>query len=509
MRRFAFPLFLLLAQTPVASALADVEPGRVVYDRWCAGCHGAKGDGNGPAAPFLMPKPRDFTLGVYKYKSTEGGSPPSDGDIARMIAEGMPGTAMPGWKDVLGGAGRRQVVAYIKKFSDIFEFEKPGQAISLAGQPPASPQAVSAGREVYRKAKCSECHGDTGKGNLSKKLKDDWGEPVWPRNLTKPWTFRGGNDVKDVYTRLTVGIPGVPMPVFGDASKPDALSADERWAAAHYVVSLADPSRRPSSGANAIKGVYHAGGIATEPSAPAWRDAPAVSFRLAPQIIAADRLFAPVVDQVTVRALYDEKEVALLIEWDDPTPSRPGDKAQAALAPGEMFEDAVAVQFPAAPGEEIAKPYFGHGDAANPVNVWYWRAGRADAEAAYALFDMRGAGSRAQRDPASLGFSARGEYTDGTWRVVFRRARYGGDGDAPFDGGRLLSIAFANWDGSNGEKGSKHTLTRWIWLWLEPPPSLNVVYVPLAVVALLAGGLLGVSARMRRVAERPGPEKET
>ena len=210
-----------------------------------------------------------------------------------------------------------------------------------------------------------------------------------------------------------------------------------------------------------------------------------------------------------MRALYDEKEVAVLVEWDDPTPSRPGDKAQAALAPGEMFEDAVAVQFPAAPGEGIVKPYFGHGDAANPVNVWYWRAGRADTEAAYALFDMKGAGSRAQRDPAPLGFSARGEYTDGTWRIVFRRARYGGDGDAPFADGRLLPVAFANWDGSNGEKGSKHTLTRWVWLWLEPPPSLNVVYVPVAVVALLAGGLLGVSARMRRVAERPGPGTET
>jgi DMSO reductase family type II enzyme heme b subunit len=509
MRLLTVPLFLLLACAPVVPARADVEPGRVVYDRWCAGCHGVKGDGSGPAAPFLMPKPRDFTVGVYKYKSTEGTSPPSDEDIARTIAEGMPGTAMPGWKDVLGEADRRQLVSLIKKFSDIFEFEKPGQVISLAGQLPASPQAISAGREVYRKAKCFECHGDAGKGNLSKKLKDDWGEHIWPRNLTKPWTFRGGNEVKDVYTRLTVGIPGVPMPVFGDASKSDALSADERWAAAHYVVSLADPSRRPSSGTNVIKGVYYAGGISADPSATAWRDAPAVSFRLAPQIVAADRLFTPVVDQVTVRALYNEKEVAVLVEWDDPTPSRPGDKTQAALAPGEMFEDAVAVQFPATPGEGISKPYFGHGDAANPVNVWYWHAGRADAGEAYALFDMRGTGSRAQRDPIPSGFSARGEYANGTWRVVFRRARYGGDSDIPFDSGRLLPLAFANWDGSNGEKGSKHTLTRWVWLWLEPQPSLKVVYFPATVVALLTGGLLGVSVWMRRIAAKPEPDNKT
>lgn len=508
MKRLAVPLVLLLVQAPVASLRADAEPGRAVYDRWCAWCHGAKGDGNGPAAPFLMPKPRDFTLGVYKYKSTEGGSPPSDEDIARTIADGMPGTAMPGWKDVLGEAERRSVVAYIKKFSDIFEFEKPGQPIALAGQKPASPQAISAGRDVYRKAKCFECHGEAGKGNPSKKLKDDWGEPVWPRNLTMPWTFRGGRDVKDIYTRLTVGIPGTPMPVFGDTSKPEALSEDERWSVAHYVVSLADPARRPTSGANVLKGVYHAGGIPAEPWAPGWRDTPAASFRLAPQIIAADRLFTPVVAQVAVRALYDEKEVAVLVEWDDPTPSRPGDKAQAALAPGEMFEDAVAVQFPAAPGEGFEKPYFGHGDAANPVNVWYWRAGRADAGAAHALFDMRGAASRVARDPAPLGFSARGEYKDGTWRVVFRRARYGGEGDVPFDSGRLLPVAFANWDGSNGERGSKHTLTRWVWLWLEPPPSLQIVYVPAAVMALLAGGLLGVSVRLGRTPEPPEPRRD-
>lgn len=509
MKRLAVPLVFLLAQVPAASLAADIDPGRAVYDRWCTGCHGAEGDGNGPAAPFLSPKPRDFTLGVYKFKSTEGDGPPSDEDIARVIAEGLPGTAMPGWKDVLDEVERRRLVGFIKKFSDVFEFEKPGPSISLASQVSASPQVVSAGREVYRKAKCFECHGDTGKGNLSKKLKDDWNEPLWPRNLTMPWTFRGGSDVKDIYTRITVGIPGTPMPVFGDPSKPDGLSADERWSVTHYVVSLADPARRPSSATNVIRALYQEDTTPADPWAPAWYDAPASSFPLAPQIIADNRLFTPVVNQLTLRALYNESEVALLVEWDDPTPSRPGDKAQAALAPGEMFEDAVAVQFPAVPGEGREKPYFGHGDAANAVNVWHWRAGRADAGAAYALFDMRGADSRITRDHVPSGFSARGEYKDGTWRVVFHRARHGGSGDVPFDSGQLIPVAFANWDGSNGEEASKHTLTRWVWLRLDPPPSLNVVYVPAAVVVLLAGGLLGVSARMRRAPERPEAGEKT
>ncbi|MDO8630513.1 MAG: ethylbenzene dehydrogenase-related protein, partial [Phycisphaerales bacterium] len=388
-----------------------------------------------------MPAPRDFTMGVYKHKTSEGTTPPFNDDLARIIADGMPGTSMPGWKDVLGEGERRDVITFIKKFSDIFEFEKPGPSVSTAELSRSSPNSIDAGREVYRKAKCFECHGETGKGNISKKLKDDWGAPIWPRNLTKPWTFRGGSDVKDIYTRLTVGIPGTPMRSFGDASKPDALSANERWLAAHYVVSLAEHSRRPSSGANMIRGVYHAGELAAEPSAEAWRDAPSISFRVAPQIIAAERLFTPVVDQLTVRALYNEKEVALLVEWDDPTPSRPGDSVQAALAPGEMFEDAVAVQFPTMQSEGLEKPYFGHGDAANPVTVWYWRAGRADGNAAYGLFEMRGTGSRMDRDSGRLEFSARGEYNDGTWRVVFRRARNSGDGHIAFESGRLLPVA--------------------------------------------------------------------
>ncbi|MBI4182594.1 MAG: c-type cytochrome [Proteobacteria bacterium] len=502
MRRLAIPLVLLLAQALAAAAPADSEVGRAVYDRWCARCHGAEGDGNGPAAPFLMPRPRDFTLGVYKYKSTEGTRPPSDQDIGRMVAEGMPGTAMPGWKDVLGEGDRQNVVAYVKTFSDIFEAEEPGPPISLAGRPADSPQLVAVGKDTYRKAKCHECHGDAGKGNPSKKLKDDWGAPAWPRNLTRPWTFRGGSDVKDIYTRITVGIPGMPMPAFGDAGKPDALTEWERWSVAHYVASLADPARRPSPAANVAKASYRAEEIPADVTAQVWLDAPAVSFRLAPQIIAAERLFTPVVDQVTVRALYNDREVALLVEWDDPTPSRPGDRVQAALAPGEMFEDAVAAQFPVAPSEGPDKPYFGHGDAANPVNVWYWRAGRAGAGSAYALFDMRGMGSKVERDPAPSGLSASGEYTDGTWRVVFRRSRLGDTGDVPFESGRLIPVAFANWDGSNGEKGSKHTLTPWVWLWLEPAPSLKTAYVPTAVALLLAGGLLGASARARRAGGR-------
>ncbi|MBA1332882.1 hypothetical protein QQ73_18050, partial [Candidatus Endoriftia persephone str. Guaymas] len=61
-------------------------------------------------------------------------------------------------------------------------------------------------------------------------------------------------------------------------------------------------------------------------------------------------------------------------------------------------------------------------------------------------------------------------------------------------------ISFANWDGSNGEVGSKHTLSTWYWLLL--PPEIDYVYIygmPLGVALLvfLAGILLVRSQRRK------------
>ena len=87
---------LLLAVPTLAIAQkGDAAAGKALYDRKCAGCHGVKGDGNGPAAELLTPRPRDFTSGVYKIRSTVN-RVPTDQDIFRTITDGMPGTSMPG-----------------------------------------------------------------------------------------------------------------------------------------------------------------------------------------------------------------------------------------------------------------------------------------------------------------------------------------------------------------------------------------------------------------------------
>ena len=74
--------------------------GKEVYLRRCVGCHGPKGDGNGPAATFLNPRPRDFRDAVFKFRVTPSGALPTEGDLYRTITRGVRGTAMPPWHEI-------------------------------------------------------------------------------------------------------------------------------------------------------------------------------------------------------------------------------------------------------------------------------------------------------------------------------------------------------------------------------------------------------------------------
>src|SRR5262245_35304145 len=74
----------------------DGVDGAALYDRLCVACHGARGDGAGPAAPWLWPKPRDFTGGWFRWVTTADGAPTRDA-LRRTIGAGAPGTSMPGF----------------------------------------------------------------------------------------------------------------------------------------------------------------------------------------------------------------------------------------------------------------------------------------------------------------------------------------------------------------------------------------------------------------------------
>jgi cytochrome c oxidase cbb3-type subunit I/II len=207
--------------------------GREVYANHCVGCHGIKGDGNGPAATFLVPRPRNFTLGVFKFRSTPSGSLPTDGDLYRTVTRGVRWTAMPTWHE-LPDKERLAVVTFIKTFSTRWKEEKPEPAVVIGEPPKATPELVARGKDLYQKAKCFQCHGDTGKGDgvSAPDLTDDLKFPIRPADFTRG-QFKGGSSVQDVFRAMSLGLDGTPMPSYADS-----MNEEERWAISYFVLSL-------------------------------------------------------------------------------------------------------------------------------------------------------------------------------------------------------------------------------------------------------------------------------
>ncbi len=209
----------------------QVARGKAVYERRCIGCHGPKGDGNGPAATFLDPRPRNFNLGSFKFRTTPSGSLPTDGDLYRTLARGVRWTAMPTWHE-LPEKDRIAVIAFIKTLSSRWKEEKPEPPIVIGEPPKPTPELLARGKELYAKAKCFQCHGDGGKGDgpSADDLVDDLKFKIRPADFTKG-QFKGGGDVRDIYRTMTTGLDGTPMPSFIDSMKDD-----ERWAISYYVL---------------------------------------------------------------------------------------------------------------------------------------------------------------------------------------------------------------------------------------------------------------------------------
>ncbi len=220
-----------IAWPPGSDLPANAPNGQRVYAQHCQVCHGPDGRGNGPAAPSLIPRPRDFTLGQFKYKSTAPGQPPSDADLIGVVANGLPESAMPYWKGTLSDADIRDVVAYIKTFSPVFNNASP-QPIDIPPRVNPNAESIARGENLFTAQACNSCHGNTARGGLT--FKDAKGYPVISRDLTAPWSFRGGSAPEQIWLRLTTGLPPGPMPSFADK-----LTPEQRWDVVNYVLSLA------------------------------------------------------------------------------------------------------------------------------------------------------------------------------------------------------------------------------------------------------------------------------
>jgi mono/diheme cytochrome c family protein len=204
------------------------------YRRYCAGCHGVIGDGEGENAMWLDPKPRNFTLGQFKCRSTPSGSLPTDDDLYNTVGRGLQSSNMPSWNP-LSDQQRVDLVAYVKHFSDRFKTEKPGEPIPIPAEPEVTADRIKSGQALFQKLECWKCHGVTGRANgpSADTLTDDQNRPIKPFNFHDQTKFKCGTEDSDLYRIFMTGLDGTPMPSFADNVKPD-----EAWDLVFYLRTL-------------------------------------------------------------------------------------------------------------------------------------------------------------------------------------------------------------------------------------------------------------------------------
>jgi len=483
-----------------------VEAGRQIYETHCWTCHGEEGDGAGPIAETLWPRPRDFRIASFKLRTTPSGELPTDEDLFRTVTLGSPGTAMPAWGAVLNVAERWQVIAYVKSFGDgIFEDEAfdPYPLVIDLGRPPAeSPVSLAeAGRQVFERSDCWECHGQLGRGDGPKAdaLTDDWNLPMRATDLELAWKFRGGSTPRDAYLRLTTGLDGTPMPSYAQT-----LTDEERWQVAYYVASLAGQTRADGAGPVVIRAERIEGALPSAPDDEAWAEAPTVWVPMTGQGTFPPRWQIPSVTDLAVQALYDADELVLRLRWDDRTAdSVPGDPVRAevegwnagetwpAVLPGGerrrgTYRDMLEVVFPSTLGGPVL-PHFVYGDVRRSVDLWRWAAGGVADAAERPAEELRASG--VEEPPSPLGAdrqqtSARAAWVDGRWTVVLRRPL---TPDVALRPGALVPVAFHVRDGAHGETGLRMAVSSWYFLHLREPVGVaDVAWVLLAVLGAAA-----------------------
>ena len=554
-----FGTLAVLRFTGAQNAPEASETGKEVYENSCAHCHGVEGRGDGSAAENLLPRPRDFTRGLYKIRSTEAGQLPTDQDIFDIITEGMPGSSMPGWETALSADDRWEVVAYIKTFYDGFkENETPPKQIALAGKISYAEQSVEIGKELYVQLGCVECHGNVGRGDgtSAPTLTDEWGFQTWPANLTQGWNYRGGADVEDIFKRFIGGIAGSPMPAFeGDSfpgfgltaaefnrlleldSKDEMTEAEEaeveqlyekNEAAVDLALNLAEGTELTAAEKqiydDAMKVVYekswHLANY-VKSLMPEKRPEPAIGNNVLRSQYVQGAL--PVIDAAaweTFEARYFPLVGQVVIEPRQFNPTIDGVHVKSFYndtevvflfvwddrtrttgnemdeTTGKPLEDALAVQFPAkVPQGPTAPKPYFLWGGRLPVYLWHWKASMPEQ-----VTELTAKGiNNAEVQEVQAELEVQTDYTDGQYKLWVKRALKTEDKkDLQLEPGVFVPIAFSAWDGSNGDVDTKRTMTSWYTFVLEPvPSSRRFVYPPL--IAILSVGLLfGLRAFVQR-----------
>lgn len=508
-----------------AASIAEARPappsetGEQLFQRHCAACHGERGDGQGLAARFLFPRPRNLRGSSFRLVSTTTGVP-TRADLQAVLLRGMPGSSMPPWGH-LSEADRGRLIdevlrlrtegareKYLRKLKEedelsdeeiaaedvqqeIREFVErsmtPGEALAVPQIGEPTSESIASGKEIYVKAGCQQCHGAEGKGDGVQKMVDAEMLPTSPRDFTMG-IFKGGHDAESLYRRTAYGMPGTPMP-----SSP-TLTPEQIVDLVHFVRSLSTEEARQAAVLRRERIVARrVGAIPDALNAEAWQGT-AVTLRTAPLWWrnGGDR-------DLTVGALHDGSSLAIRLSWFD------GSENLHAPQP-ERFKDLAAVQLYAG----VAEPFLGMGAEKSALDIWQWRAGAGEDRGRESQLDdypfdapvyseladgqplpdfvaARAAGnplsdatrsgwSLAAKGPGSLTFmpqpsqliEANAEWKDGRWTVVLKRPLA-----VPAEAGLSLrlnasySAAFAVWDGETRDRAGQKSITIWQDLVLE------------------------------------------
>jgi len=231
-------------ETHIGNLTGNVKRGKELYRRYCLGCHGVLGNGQGENAIHLDPRPRDFTAGVFKCRSTPSGSLPLDTDLFDTIGRGLHASPMPSW-DPLTRQERVDLLAYVKAFCPRFREEKAAPPIPIPPETPDTADSIARGKRLYKKMECWKCHGQQGRGDgpSAPTLTDNKERPIPPYDFTTGERFKCGQSNQDLYRIFMTGLDGTPMPSFADDLKPE-----QAWDLVHFLRTLqVSPEKQMSS----------------------------------------------------------------------------------------------------------------------------------------------------------------------------------------------------------------------------------------------------------------------
>lgn len=506
----------------------NLEAGAALFEMRCAPCHGYEGAGDGAAAPYLLPRPRDFTLGLFKFRSTKNGELPTDADLYRIISRGVPGTAMPAWGEgeyTLSETERWQLVHQVKRLALYADFTDPAfdpyreDAAGFENSPRVLDEAALArGREIFtdeNRGGCVRCHGNQGRGDGKKEkiLHDDWGDNLWPADLTDPSRLKNGTGAHELFRTFSTGLNGTPMPSFTNS-----LDVDELWDLAAYVESLQVPLSDGSQmllQAEAVEGEPP-----LDPEDVFWDELPGMEIPMTGQVIVSPRHQNHTVSRVWIRAAYGPESLAFHLSWndrsysddvpDDATETWPDTVDDTYVTRDELSEhwhqlpDRVAVQLPVKKPDGPVRPHFFWGNSGKAVQLLTWRADTDEAEEQNAKGWTR---LPQAQDEESQALEVSSKFVEGRWEVVLRRPLSSEDvrHDLSLAAGDQVPFALQVWDGGNGETGRVCSISSWYYLQLKTRTPVHGMALS-GLSFLLSLGAIQAAVRWSR---RQPPEKET